>query len=170
MVKLFAFLCSGVPRPAWNPLAISATVVLDDITMAALSGASSHHDVAHGHDCDCRWRRACSIVGRAGRWPPCWCSGLHSGATGWRYGSSTGCPRLSIARGLQVSARIGVGFVGGAGLAIGMGLTAMALAGFRLAHWPAWWWLGGIAFIGIELVAHLVLQLRGRPSFYNGLG
>jgi hypothetical protein len=51
-----------------------------------------------------------------------------------------------------------------------MGLTAMALAGFRLAHWPAWWWLGGIAFIGIELVAHLVLQLRGRPSFYNGLG
>src|ERR1039457_2612010 len=66
MVKLFAFLCSGVPRPAWNPLASSATVVLDDITMAALSGASSHHDVAHGHDCDCRWRRACSIVGRAG--------------------------------------------------------------------------------------------------------
>ena len=79
-------------------------------------------------------------------------------------------PRLSIARGLQVSARIGVWFVGGAGLAVGMGLTAMALAGFRLAHWPAWWWLGGIAFIGIELVAHLVLQLRGRPSFYNGLG
>ena len=26
------------------------------------------------------------------------------------------------------------------------------------------------AFIGIELVVHLVLQLRGRPSFYNGLG
>ncbi len=30
---------------------------------------------------------------------------------------------------------------------------------FGRAHWPAWW-LGGIAFIGIELVAHLVLQLR----------
>ena len=74
-----------------------------------------------------------------------------------------------IARGLQVAARVGVWFVGGVGLAIGMGLTAMALAGFRPAHWPAWW-LGGLAFIGIELVTHLVLQLRGRPSFYNGRG
>jgi hypothetical protein len=78
-------------------------------------------------------------------------------------------PRLSIARGVQVAARVAVWFVGGTGLAIGMGLTAMALTGFRPAHWPAWW-LGGLAFIGIELVAHLVLQLRGRPSFYNGSG
>ncbi len=78
-------------------------------------------------------------------------------------------PRLSIARGVQVAARVGVWFVGGAGLAIGMGLTAMALAGFRPARWPAWW-LGGLAFIGIELVTHLALQLRGRPSFYNGRG
>jgi len=77
--------------------------------------------------------------------------------------------RLSIARGVQVAARVGVWFVGGAGLTIGMGLTAMALAGFRPAHWPAWW-LGGLAFIGIELVMHLVLQLSGRPSFYNGRG
>ena len=78
-------------------------------------------------------------------------------------------PRLSIARGMQIAARVGVWFVGGAGLAIGMCLTAMALAGFRPAQWPAWW-LGGLAFIGIELVAHLVLQLRGQPSFYNGRG
>jgi hypothetical protein len=78
-------------------------------------------------------------------------------------------PRLSVARGVQVAARVGVWFVGGAGLAIGMGLTAMALAGFRPSHWPAWW-LGGLAFIGIERVAHLVLQLHGRPSFYNGRG
>jgi hypothetical protein len=78
-------------------------------------------------------------------------------------------PRLSSARGLQAAARVGVWFVGGTALAIGMDLTAMALAGFRPAHWPAWW-LGGLAFIGIELVTHLVLQLRGRPSFYNGRG
>ena len=78
-------------------------------------------------------------------------------------------PRLSVARSVQVAARIGVWFVGGAGLAIGMGLTAMWLAGFRPAHWPAWW-LGGLTFIGIELGAHLVLQLRGRPSFYNERG
>jgi hypothetical protein len=78
-------------------------------------------------------------------------------------------PRISGERALQVAARVGVWFVGGTGLAIGAGLTAVALASFRPARWPAWW-LGGLAFIGIELVAHLILQLRGRPSFYNGRG
>jgi hypothetical protein len=78
-------------------------------------------------------------------------------------------PRLSIARSLQIAARVGVWFVAGIGLAIGMKLTAMALAGFRPARWPAWW-IGGLAFVGIELAAHLVLQLRGRPGFYNGRG
>jgi hypothetical protein len=77
-------------------------------------------------------------------------------------------PRLSIVRGVQVAARVGVWFVGGIALAMGMGLTAMA-AGFRPVHRPAWW-LAGVVFIGIELVAHLVLQLRRRPSFYNGRG
>jgi hypothetical protein len=43
------------------------------------------------------------------------------------------------------------------------------LARVRLPHWHIWW-LGGFAFIGIELMAHLTLQLRGRPNFYNGLG
>jgi hypothetical protein len=78
-------------------------------------------------------------------------------------------PRPSYARAVQVAARLGVWFVGGAGLAIGMGLTARALAGFRPTHWPGWW-LGGLAFIGLELLAHLALQLRGRASFYNGRG
>jgi hypothetical protein len=81
-------------------------------------------------------------------------------------------PRLSDVRPVQVGARVGVWFVGGAGLALGMALTAMALGGFRSAQWSAWRtaWLGGLAFIGIELVVHLALQLRGRPSFYNGRG
>jgi len=78
-------------------------------------------------------------------------------------------PRLSIARAVQVAARIGVWFLAGAGLAFGMRLTMMALTKFRLAHFPAWW-LAGLGFIGIELLAHLALQIRGRPSFYNGLG
>jgi hypothetical protein len=77
-------------------------------------------------------------------------------------------PQLSTAWVLQALARIGVWFVGGTALAIGMGLT-MALARIRLAHRPAWW-LGGLAFIGVELVAHLALQLRGWPNFYNGRG
>jgi hypothetical protein len=78
-------------------------------------------------------------------------------------------PRLSAARGVQVAARVGVWFVGGIVLAIGMALTVVALARFRPVHWPACW-LAGVAFIGLELVAHLFLQLRGRPSFYNGRG
>ena len=78
-------------------------------------------------------------------------------------------PRLSSARSVQLAARVGVWFVGGTVLALGMGLTAVALAGFRPSQLPAWW-VGGFAFIAIELVAQLSLQLRGRPSFYNGRG
>jgi len=78
-------------------------------------------------------------------------------------------PRLPVARAVQVGIRVVVWFIGGTGLALGMRLTAIVLAGFRSAHWPAWW-LGGLAFIGIELAAHLVLRLRGRPSFYDGRG
>lgn len=78
-------------------------------------------------------------------------------------------PRLPVARAIQVGVRIGVWFVGGIALAVGMRLTAISLSGFRPGNWPAWW-VGGLAFIGIELVVHLVLQLRGRPSFYNGRG
>jgi hypothetical protein len=78
-------------------------------------------------------------------------------------------PRLSIGCGVQVAARLAVWSVGGMGLAIGMRLTALALGSFRMARWPSWW-IAGLAFIGIELVAHLALQLRGRPSFYNGRG
>jgi hypothetical protein len=77
--------------------------------------------------------------------------------------------RLTVAGEPQVAARLAVWFVSGIGLALGMGLTAMALAGLRPAHWPAWW-IGGLAFIGIELVAHTALQFRGHPSFYNGRG
>lgn len=78
-------------------------------------------------------------------------------------------PRLSGARPIQIVARVGTWFVGGCGLAFAMALSARALAGFSPAQWPAWW-LGGVAFIGLELLAHIALQLRSRPSFYNGLG
>jgi hypothetical protein len=78
-------------------------------------------------------------------------------------------PRLPVAPAVQIGARIAVWFVGGCVLALGMVLTSMAMGEFRLAQWPAWW-VGGLAFIGIELIAQMVLQLRGRPSFYNGRG
>ena len=78
-------------------------------------------------------------------------------------------PRLSTGRGVRVAARVFVWFIAGIVLAIAMRSTLLVLAKYRPAHWPVWW-LGGFAFIAIELVAHLVLQLRGRPNFYNGLG
>lgn len=78
-------------------------------------------------------------------------------------------PRLASTRAVQMAARIATWFVGGIVLAMGMSLTASVLTRFRLANRPAWW-LSGIAFIAIELLVHLALQLRGRPSFYNGRG
>jgi hypothetical protein len=76
---------------------------------------------------------------------------------------------LSAARGVQAAARVVVWFVGGILLAGGMCLTLILLTRVRPA-WRADWWIGGLGFIGVELVAHLALQLRGRPSFYDGRG
>ena len=60
------------------------------------------------------------------------------------------------------------------GSAVGAGLATVVCAGFEsvAVGRPPWatWWVAGFAFIGIELVAHLGLQLRGRPSFFNGRG
>jgi hypothetical protein len=78
-------------------------------------------------------------------------------------------PRLSESRALQALARIAVWFAGGALLAMGMRFTAIALHAPRSLP-ASIWWIGGIAFIGLELVAHLVLHARGRPSFYDGRG
>jgi hypothetical protein len=77
-------------------------------------------------------------------------------------------PRLPVARAVQVMVRHGVWFVGGSGLGLGMWLTATACE-FPHQSWPPWW-VAGLGFIGIELFAHLVLLLRGRPSFYDGEG
>ena len=78
-------------------------------------------------------------------------------------------PRLSPGRATQVLARIAVWFIGGTLLGIAMAASAAAVIGYRVPPWP-WWLAGGVAFIGVELVAQLALQLRGRPSFYNGRG
>ena len=78
-------------------------------------------------------------------------------------------PRLPRDRGVQVGARIALWFLGGVVLMYAMWLTARAFTGRLPAARPAWW-IGGLAFIGIELVAQLVLRLRGRPSIYDGRG
>lgn len=76
-------------------------------------------------------------------------------------------PRISAARATQVGSRLAVWFAGGVGLGLGMTLTARLLAGPGSVRWQ-WWWLGGVAFIGVELVVHLVLRLLGRPNFWDG--
>jgi len=78
-------------------------------------------------------------------------------------------PRLPVARAVQAGARLAVWFVGGCILAVGAALTAMALITLRPMHWSQLW-VAGLGFIGIELVAHVALQLRSQPSFYNGRG
>jgi len=78
-------------------------------------------------------------------------------------------PRLPHSRAVQIAARIGVWFIGGIVLAVGMALTAKAVAAPRPIRCPAWW-VAGLAFIGVELAVHLALWLRGRPSFYDGRG
>jgi len=78
-------------------------------------------------------------------------------------------PRLPAGRAMQIAARIAVWFIGGIGLGLGMWLTAITITAIPRPRW-ATWWSAGIAFIGVELVAQLVLQLRGRPSFFNGRG
>ena len=72
-------------------------------------------------------------------------------------------------RASQVAARMVVWFAGGVVLATGMYLTATAAGRPTTRQWPGWW-IGGLAFIGIELVARLGLYLRGQPSFYNTRG
>jgi hypothetical protein len=78
-------------------------------------------------------------------------------------------PRLSASRVMQNAARVAVWFGGGVVFGVGMWLTAMTLTSVQRPPW-ATWWAAGFAFIGVELVAHVALQLRGRPSFLNGRG
>jgi hypothetical protein len=77
-------------------------------------------------------------------------------------------PRLPRARGVQAATRIVVWFAGGIMLAVGVQLTARLLLGRQLG-WLTWS-VAGALFIASELLAHAALQLRGKPSFYNGAG
>lgn len=84
-------------------------------------------------------------------------------------------PRLASSRPIQVGMRLLVWFAGGTVLGVGMLLTLIAvLAAVNGAvgvssQWASWW-VPGVAFICIELVAQSALQLRGRPSLFNGRG
>jgi hypothetical protein len=74
-------------------------------------------------------------------------------------------PRIPSARLTQLLARLAAWFAGGAILYLFMAATAHVL----LTHPPRFglWWSGGLFFIGVELIAHAVLALRGSSSFYG---
>jgi len=76
-------------------------------------------------------------------------------------------PRLPNSRATQLGARLTVWFAGGVVLLAGMMLSAKLLDSSGQAHWPGWW-VGGVAFIGIELIVHFVLLMRGKPNAYGG--
>jgi len=78
-------------------------------------------------------------------------------------------PRLPVSRGAQIAGRLGAWFVGGVAIAFGMAMTARLLTGAPPTRQLAWW-VGGLAFIGLELVVHFLMLLRGLPSIYDGRG
>lgn len=65
--------------------------------------------------------------------------------------------------------RIAVWFAGGVVLAVGVQLTAHVLFERPRLLWLTWT-LAGAVFVATELIAHAGLDLRGRSSFYNGVG
>lgn len=75
-------------------------------------------------------------------------------------------PRLPGRRAVQIAARIGVWLVAGVVFYLLMALTARALP-LRPLPWQ-WCWVGGPAFVVVELVAHVGLALRRLPNFYDG--
>src|SRR5262245_58939558 len=76
--------------------------------------------------------------------------------------------RISQGRLIQAAARLLVWFVGGVLLYMCMVVTSRFLPIRALP--PGLWWCGGFVFVGIELVVHTILAMRGRPNFYNGRG
>lgn len=77
-------------------------------------------------------------------------------------------PRIGDQAPVLAVTRLVYWFAGGSVLYAGALATRALLTGRSAVPWP--WWTGGVAFMGLELVVHLVLHARGQPSFYNGLG
>lgn len=69
---------------------------------------------------------------------------------------------------VQAVVRVVCWFVGGSLLYAGALATRAILIGRGAVPWP--WWSGGALFVGVELLVHLFLYVRGAPSFYDGRG
>ena len=69
---------------------------------------------------------------------------------------------------VQAVARLIYWFGTGSALYAGALATRAILTKRGAASWP--WWTGGVLFVGLELVVHLLLLARRQPSFYDGHG
>lgn len=78
-------------------------------------------------------------------------------------------PLLPNSRPLLTLIRLGMWFVAGTAFAFCMKWTAVQLGITSHAKSPVWW-IAGLSFIGIELLAHLGLLLSGRRNFYSSTG
>jgi hypothetical protein len=77
-------------------------------------------------------------------------------------------PRLGESRAPRIAARLAGWFAGGSLLYAAALATRAVISGEALA--PPAWWIGGLAFIGLELLVHLVMHTRGMANFYDGRG
>ena len=59
-------------------------------------------------------------------------------------------------------------FVGGSVLYALALVTRGIFTGQRAVSWP--WWTGGVLFLAVELLIHLLMRVRQQPSFYDGRG
>jgi hypothetical protein len=75
-------------------------------------------------------------------------------------------PRLASAWWAQITGRLLTWMIGGTLLMIGARITVLSLSA-QSPHLPPWW-LGGPAFVGLELFVHALPPLRGRATFYDG--
>jgi hypothetical protein len=76
--------------------------------------------------------------------------------------------RISSQAAVQALGRIVLWFAGGSVLYEGASATHTVFTGRGVAAWP--WWAAGLAFVGVELLVHLLVRARGAPSFYDGRG
>jgi len=69
---------------------------------------------------------------------------------------------------VQSVARLVYWFAAGSVLYAGALATRAILTGRTAVPWP--WWTGGMFFVGLELLVHLLMYARRQPSFYDGRG
>jgi hypothetical protein len=77
-------------------------------------------------------------------------------------------PRLAPGRAVRAAARVAWWLVGGALLGVAMIASSHAMG--RVGPPWRWWWMGGPAFVALELVVHGVLAARRCANFYRGNG